>query len=102
MRVSVTITPGLDPMDRGYVEDLFAEALVKLGASVDPIGGGTFMGDPPVSDFEVEVEGVESGQVTDQWRQIFGGIPFTLATTVTLSFDGGEASSETFGGPAEC
>ncbi|TNE84806.1 MAG: hypothetical protein EP330_27760 [Deltaproteobacteria bacterium] len=103
MELSCTIAPGLSPMDRGYVEDLLAERLQEeLGAEVEMIGGGTLLGDPPLSDFQFELGGCEAEAVARVWQAVFSGIPFTLATTVTLSLDDGEPRSITVGGPAEC
>ena len=104
MKLSCTITPGLGPMDRGYVEDLVAERLSdELGLDVDMIGGGTMLGDPMVSDFQFELGGSpDAAAVRKVWEAVFSGIPFTLATTVTLQLDDGETQTITVGGPAEC
>ncbi|MCO4744770.1 MAG: hypothetical protein KC912_08275 [Proteobacteria bacterium] len=104
MKLSCTITPGLSPMDRGYVEDMLGEALSdQLGMDVDPVGGGTMIGDPPVSDFEFDLSGPASADtVHDVWKTVFSGIPFTLATTITLSLDDAPQVTIVVGGPAEC
>lgn len=84
MNVTVTIKPGLSPMDRGWVEDQLAE---RLGGeeAVEFLGGGTMLGDPPVSDFELGVpEDRDPVQVAAVCREFLASIPFSITTTVTL------------------
>ncbi len=82
MEFSITITPGLNPMDRGTLEDLLCD-----GSGIDCVGGGTLLTDPIVSDSQFETSRSEE-QVRQAVRRVYGAIEFTLPTEVVLELGG--------------
>lgn len=88
MNISVTITPGLDPLDRGDIEDAVLDA---LGEHAELLGGGTMLGEPTVSDFSIELSSDDPRSAEDATRacrSVLDALSFTLPTTVTLEVDG--------------
>lgn len=99
LTVSIEITPGMQPMDRGGVEDELCEALQAAGATAEVTGGGTMMGEVPVSDFDVDVSGMSAEAIATLCRQVLGGMDFTQPTTLSIRV--GDAPAETVNaGPA--
>lgn len=75
-------------MDRGHVEDLLCSALDSAagGEVADCIGGGTLMGDPPESDFQIELtEPLDPDITATVCRDTLGAISFTQQTTLSVS-----------------
>ncbi len=87
MHVSVTITPGLSPLDRGSIEDAMLEA---LGDRAELLGGGTMLGEPSTSDFSLEVPANlgPPDAVADACRRVLEAVAFSVPMALTLSIDG--------------
>lgn len=81
-----SITPAVMPLDRGVFEDAI---VAELGGMTDVMGGGTLLGDPPVSDFTIDTRSERSA--TDLaaivWR-VLGSVSLTLPTVFTVRIDG--------------
>ena len=85
MVITVTITPGVSPMDRGTLEDMVADA---LGEGVEFLGGGTLMGDPPISDFSLAYAGPHSqAEARRLCEDVLRGVDFALPTDVTVEVE---------------
>lgn len=91
MEIRVTFSPGVSPIDRGWVEDQLVEALTRrLGEQAECLGGGTMMdpeGGAAESDFDLSCTSDDSGAVEGVCRDVFGAIPFTLTTRFEVSLD---------------
>lgn len=83
MELQFTIRPGLSPMDRGDLEELVIEA---LGDGAECLGGGGML-DGSMSDFTVEVEGLEPEEIIERCRSAFAPIAFAMPTAVELQID---------------
>lgn len=94
MTLEIVITPGLMPMDRGLLEDGLAE---RLGGDVEPLGGGTMMGDPIVSDFSLGLGQRDADDVLATCRVFFAEIGFTMPTQVQITL-GAHQETLTVGG----
>lgn len=83
MELQFTIRPGVDPMDRGDLEDLVVEA---LGNGADCLGGGGMM-DGSMCDFTIEVDGLSVDEVVAKARAALGAVSFSMPTEITLDID---------------
>jgi hypothetical protein len=83
MELNFTLRPGVDPLDRGELEDGVIEA---LGNGADCIGGGGMM-DGSESDFQIEVDGLDVDDVIERCKAVFAAISFTLPTVVELAVE---------------
>ena len=104
MDLSVTIIPGLMPMDRGTIEDMLCDALAEAsGTEPVPVGGGTLTREdgPSESDFQLELEaGTDVELIQRVCQQVLGDIDFALPTVLRVECDGkplltiGDSSTE--------
>ena len=85
MDFTITITPGLNPMDRGTLEDMLCERV----PGIDCVGGGTLLTEPIVSDSQFETH-CSADEVREAVKAVYGAIEFTLPTEITLEIDGVE------------
>ena len=84
MEFSITITPGLSPMDRGALEDMLCDQI-----PVDCVGGGTLLTEPMVSDSQFLIErDLSADDIRAAVKAVYGAIEFTLPTEVVLDLDG--------------
>lgn len=95
--IEVLLSPAVSPLDRGTIEDELAEA---LGPATEFVGGGTLFGDPPESDFTLELPSNDARSVQDVFavcRPLLAAVPFSERTRLTLTVERGTATkSETF------
>ncbi len=89
MDITVYIDPGIQPLERGAIEDELCEAISEAtGGEAESVGGGTLLGDHPVSDFQLEVTGSPDPQVVEEvCRKVLSAIEFSLPTLFTVRVD---------------
>lgn len=91
MEIRVRFSPGVSPIDRGWIEDQLVEALTRrLDERAECLGGGTLMGadgGAAESDFDLTCSSDDPGAVEGVCRDVFEAIPFTLTTRFEVSLD---------------
>lgn len=83
MELQFSIRPGINPLDRGEIEDAVVDA---LGGNAECLGGGGMV-DGSESDFTIEITGVAPEVVLERCRDLFSIISFSAPTLVTLAIE---------------
>lgn len=84
MDLQFNIRPGLDPLNRGEIEDALVDA---LGGDAECVGGGGML-DGSESDFNIEVSGRSKPEIVACCREVIALLSFSQPTFVSLTIGG--------------